>query len=405
MTERALDGIRILDFTRVFAGPFTTQLLGDLGAEVIKIEPPEGDEVRTYMVRDPGDTSAAFLAFNRNKRSVSLDIKTAHGREAIRRLVLESDVLVENFRPGVMERLGIGPDDVLPENPALIYCRISGFGRGGRFAGKAANDIVVQAFSGLMSVLGHEGDDPVRSPAAVADLSAGLYATVGILAALNQRHTTGRGQVIETTLHGSLVAMMSHVFAEYWETGVEPRKIGSRVYYGSPNQAFPTSDGFVVIAAISDRNWARCCEALGAAQLARDPRFVSQELRDRNREALVDEVSRLTSALTSSDCIDSLESFGVSCAPVRGVAEVASDGLLEDLDCVMQIDVGGRTSSVIGSPVRLAESPTPASGTLPGIGDHTAEVLRSVGFEPAEVDSVLTHNREVLAESIEKRSP
>jgi len=388
-----LRGMRVVDFTHIFAGPFATQILGDLGAEVIKIERPDGGDASRYYGLEGDDTSLSgpFLALNRNKRSVAVDLSTDEGRALARELILSADIVVENFRAGVMQRWGLDYETLAEERPGLIYCAISGFGRTGALASKAANDLIMQAYSGLLSFTGEPGRPPVRCGTAISDFSAGLFAVAGILAATVERSTTGRGQLVETSLLEAQVGMMGYFFAEYWLQGIVPQPMGTSNRLGMPNQAFETSDGYVVITAANDRMWQRCCAGLGEPDLAFEPRFATLAGRYAHRAEVEAALNSLTTQLTTAECVERLEVQGVSCAPIRTVAEVASDAQLEHLGAFIDVPAGSDgTARVIGSPVHLSSTPAGLHRGVPDLGQDTRSVLEELGFEPDRIDHLIT---------------
>lgn len=387
-----LENVRVIDLSRVFAGPFATQILADLGADIIKVEQPgTGDVSRTYGVGDSASSiSASFAALNHGKRSIAIDLKADDGRAVARRLMDTADVVIENFRADVMDRLGLSYSTLSVENPGLIYCGISGFGRVGDLRNKAANDLIVQAYGGLLSITGEPDGPPVRCGTAIADLSAGLYAAVGILGALYQREITGLGQEIHTSLLESQMGMMGYLFADYWINGIVAGPMGTANRLGLPNQAFPTADGWVAIAATSEIMWERCCRGLGAPELATDPRFSSLPERYANREALIDAVSNLTKGRSTSECVRALENEGVSCAPINDVADVANDSQVKELGLAQDITLpDGTKSKVIGNPLRFSKATQPSNEEVPSMGRHSSEILQELGFDREERSRML----------------
>ena len=386
-----LDGLVVVDFSRIVSGPFATQILGDLGADVIKVERLDtGDEVRSYGVDDvermPG---ATFLAMNRNKRSICLDVRTPRGREVARRLLVACDIALHNFRVGVMERLGLGYHEVAAENARLIYCSISGFGTVGPLRESPANDLAIQAHTGLLSITGTPSGEPVRNPTPVSDMTAGLYAVIGILAALNHRHQTGVGQHVETNMYEGQLNMLNYMFIDYWVNGVVPRKMGTGNRMGLPNQAFPTSDGWICLVAASEPIWARCCDALGVPDLATDPRFRSLKDRYANREALERELSKVTSRFTTAECLDRLHTARVASAPVNTLPEVSVDAQFKALSGaggVVTMPVGSLGDvPLIMSPLHMSATGVSARLPPPQLGEHTDEVLAALGYSVEEV--------------------
>ena len=388
MSGGVLSGIRVVDFTHIFAGPLATEILGDLGADVIKVERVDGgDAARLYGLTDPTDASGAFVALNRNKRGLAVDLGQEEGRRIVKQLIDGADVVVENFRPGVMEKLGLGYEELAIDNPRLVYCAISGFGREGAMATKAANDLIIQAYSGLMSFTGEPGRPPVRAGTALSDFSGGLYAALGILAALLHRGVSGRGQRVETSLLESQLSLLNYFFADYWLHGIVPMPMGTGNRLGMPNQAFPTADGYVVITAANDRMYARCCEGLGLAELIDDPRFATLADRYANREELVELLSESTRAHTTEEVVLRLEERGVSCGPINTVADVAADPRIEELGIVTEVAVQGRgEATVIGSPLHLSETPVSFREPVPALGGSTAEILGELGYTVAQIE-------------------
>lgn len=387
----ALDGLRVADFTRVFSGPYATSILADLGAEVIKVERADGgDEARDYGIRpDPGVPGPPFVAMNRTKKSVALDLKDPDGLRAARDLIGTAGVVVENFRPGVMDRLGLGYDALSAADPALVYCSISGFGHTGPLAGRAANDLSIQALSGLLSMTGEPGRPPVRTPAPVGDLMAGVFAAVGILAALAERNRSGRGQHVRTSMLEAQVSTLNYFFTDYWMHGTVPEPMGTGNRLGLPNQAFATTDGWVCVTASNERAWRRLCAALDIGAYAEDPRFATLRDRYRNRAVLVRLLADAIAPLSTEQCVRRLDDAGVSNSPVRDLAEAAAEPQLEAVGAVDTVDVDGAGPvRVVRSPLHLSASPAVPSAPPPRLGAHTRELLTALGY-PAERASEL----------------
>jgi crotonobetainyl-CoA:carnitine CoA-transferase CaiB-like acyl-CoA transferase len=385
-----LAGLRVVDFTHIFAGPLATEILGDLGADVIKIERTDGgDAARLYGLTDPEQLSGAFVALNRNKRSLAIDLGQEDGRRIVKELIDGADVVVENFRPGVMEKLGLDYEALAADNPRLVYCAISGFGREGGLATKAANDLIIQAYSGLMSFTGEPGRPPVRAGTALSDFSGGLYAALGILAALLHRGVSGRGQRVETSLLESQLSLLNYFFADYWLHGIIPGPMGTGNRLGMPNQAFPTADGYVVITAANDRMYERCCQGLGVPELAQDPRFSTLANRYLNRDELVELLSARTRTQTTAEVVRDLEALGVSCGPINNVAQAASSPAVSALGIVTEVPVQGRgPATVIGSPLHLSETPVTVREPVPLIGGSTEMILAELGYSPDQIDAL-----------------
>ncbi|WP_431795839.1 CaiB/BaiF CoA transferase family protein [Microbacterium enclense] len=381
-TRAALRGIRVLDLTQVMSGPFCTMVLADLGADVIKIENPEkGDQTRAswgYSVI--GDDSRAFLSLNRNKRSVGLDLKDAAGLDAFFALVRTADVVIENFRPGVAARLGIDYASVRAVNPRIIYASISGFGQTGPYSQFPGYDLIAQAMTGVMSVMGEEGGAPMKSAIPIADLGAGMFCTIGILGAVIARGDEGEGQYLETSLFESALAMSVWESTEYWSTGEPPKPLGSANRMSAPYQALRTSDGYLTIGANNEKLWRLLCGALAADDLVADPRFEDNNRRLDNREELAVELERRLAGRTTDDWVDMLLAAGVPAGPIRDYRQVlAEDPHVSAREMVTSFDhpIEGLTK-VLASPLKLSGTPVQVRTPPPLLGQHTDEVLDEV---------------------------
>ena len=381
----ALSGIRVLDLTRVIAGPLATQILGDLGADVAKVERPyEGDDVRRTgppwaRQAAPGaePVSTYFLAVNRNKRSLAIDFTAPAGAELVRRLALTADVLMENFRPGSLDRYGLGAAAIRAANPRLIYCSVSGFGQTGPYASRSGYDYLAQAMSGVMGVNGPAGGEPTRLGIPIADICAGHYAAMGVLAALNHRAATGFGQVVDISLFESQIAVLLNAFSGWFNGGVELGRTGNEHPSAAPYGVFDVDDGQILIATFSDREFVRLADALGHPEWNADPRFATNGARVANRDALRTAMDAVLKGGSRADWIARLTEATVSCGPINGVNDLASDpqvsfrgGIVE-----MQHPVTGAIKSAV-SPLRLSETPPSYRSPPPEVGDHTDEVLR-----------------------------
>ncbi len=370
-----LEGVRVIDFSRVLAGPLCTMILGDLGADVVKVERPgEGDDTRHWGPPFVGEDAAYFLSLNRNKRSVALDLSTAEGAQAARRLVLSGDVVIENFRPGLMVRFGLDYETLAAEKPGLVYCSLTAFGDGGESESRPGYDIIVQGLSGLMSVTGERGGGPVKVGVALLDVITGLYAAIGVLAALRGREETGRGRRVTVALFDASVAALVNQAANYLLGGVVPGPMGTEHPNIVPYQVFESTDRPFVVAAGNDRLFERICEVVDRPELAADPRFATNEARVMNREVLVPLLAEIFRTRPAADWLASLEAKAVPCAPVRRLDEVFDSP--EGRAMVQEVEDPARGL------LRLVADPIKLSGLLAGVrlppprlGEHTDEVL------------------------------
>jgi CoA:oxalate CoA-transferase len=387
---RPLEGIRVLDLTWVLAGPFSSMILADLGADVVKVErPPFGDISRTTGPYQNG-WSGYFFSINRGKRSIAIDLRTVEGRELFLRLVEHADIVMENFTPGTMARLGLGYDVISARNPRVIMASVSGFGQDGPYSERPALDIVVQAMGGMLSITGEPGGGPVRPGASYGDLTAGLFSTVGILAALHERETSGKGQAVDISMLDCQVAVMENSIMRYFVTGEVPGPLGTRHPSATPFQAFPTADGHIVIAlAFGEENqWNLMCAMLGVPELIDDERFETGPKRTRNHAALEPVLNEAFRKRTTAEWYADFLDAGIPCGPVNSVEDVANDpqvahrGMLRD---VTHPRAG--TIRIPNTPLRLSRSETGIAGPPPDMGEHTAGVLGEwLGMTTDEVE-------------------
>jgi len=390
-TQGPLAGLKVIDLSQIMAGPTCSMLLADMGADVIKVEKlPGGDDSRRMVPPTVAEESAAFLIMNRNKRGIAVDLKTAAGRTVLSRLLQDADVLIENYRRGTMERMGFGYDALHALNPRLIYCSISGFGRTGPYADRGGFDLVAQGMSGLMSITGEgPGFPPMKIGAPVTDITAGILACVGVLAALQSRASTGAGQLVDTSLFEAGILFTYWQSAICFATGHAPGPMGTAHPLNAPYQAFPASDGWITVGAANQANWLRLLEALEAPELANDPRFATNADRMRNLPALQATLTPLFKVRTSADWLRRLEEAGVPAGPVLDIAQMHADpqALAREMIVETTHPVAGRVPS-LGLPIKFSETPGAVRRAAPVLGQHTREVLRELGFSDAEADEM-----------------
>jgi len=376
-----LGGLRVLEFGQIAAGPFAGSLLADLGADVVKIERPDGgDGMRSWPPLSEGDGGAPFsenfASLNRNKRSLALDWKRAADLETLVALCGKADVLIENYRPGVMARHGLGYEALAERNPGLVYCSISGFGQDGPYAAFGAFDVTVQAISGLMSVTGEEGRPPVKCGVPVGDFCAGLYAGYAILAALLRRQASGTGGYIDCSMMASLIGVAALQTSEFFGTGQTPKRLGSAHPRNAPYQAFRARDDYFVIAAGNTKLWGEVCEAVGAPELEADPRFETQQLRAQNQAALAAHLQERFSARPASEWLAEFRRRGVPCAPISTYPEVLSGPQVTFLDLVRDLALpNGVTTRTTAFPVRISEFAFEIYRPPPDLGADTEDVV------------------------------
>jgi crotonobetainyl-CoA:carnitine CoA-transferase CaiB-like acyl-CoA transferase len=382
-----LAGLRVLDLTRALSGPFATMILGDLGADVIKVEDIwHGDDTRRWGPPFQGDDAAYFLSVNRNKRGLSVNMKAPAGRDIVQRLAAASDILVENFRPGTAARLGVGYAELARDNPGLIYASISGYGQTGPSADLPGYDAVAQAVSGIMSVTGEPDGQPVRSGTSSADVGAGMWAVIGIMAALHARETSGQGQLVDISLVDGQIAWLTYVAGKYFATGVTPGRHGSAHESLTPYQVFPTADAPLMVAVGSDGLWRRFTSATGLDELADDPRYATNPDRVRNRDTLIPLITETLAAQGCAEWTDLLNAAGVPAGPVNTVPAALAQPQVAAREMVVEVEhpVAG-TLKMLGSPLKLSAQPTSIRRPPPVLGEHTDEILAEAGYTAAQV--------------------
>ena len=375
-----LTGVRVLDLTRVLSGPFCTALLGDLGADVIKVEAPEGDSVRRQgAIRD--GLSWYFAQFNRNKRSIRLDLRKPEGREILTRLIRQSDVLVENFRPGVLARLGFGEARLRELRPSLVTCSINGFGGTGPYRDRPAFDFIAQAMSGFMSVNGRPEDPPLRSGLPISDLVAGLYAALTVTASVLRARQTGLGQQTEVSLTNGLVSLLAYIATNYFATGEAPARSGNDHPIAAPYGLFPTRDGQIALAPPDDEFFGRLMDALGEPALKTDPLYATQPARLVNRARINAIVGGRLAAHPTAHWVTVLNAAGVPCGPVNTIQDVFDDPQVLAQEMVMDVPHPCHgTVRMLGFPMKLSETPCQVRRPAPELGEHADEILTELGY-------------------------
>lgn len=397
MFPKALQNIRVLDLTHVLAGPFCTMILADLGAEVIKVEPPGGDDSREFgpFVKEEdgiGIQSGYFISINRNKKSICLNLKTPEGKMILEELVRISDVVVENFRPGTMAKLGYSYEILKKIRPDIIYCAISGFGHDApeEYRGKPAYDLVAQAYSGLMSITGPEGGEPCRVGTSIGDIIAGHEAAISILAALIYREKTGKGQYIDISMVDSLIYVLENAVARYTVTGEIPKPLGTAHPTITPFQAFKTKDDWIVIPIGNDNLWMRFCEAIGRPELMDDPRFKTNALRTQNKKELIPIIQEVISQKSAIEWFEIFEKYKLPYSPVNTIDKIVEDKIVKHRKMIVEVKqprVGNLR--IIGSPFYMSETPGEVRAPAPLLGEHTTEILtRLLGYSEEDVKAL-----------------
>ncbi len=388
-----LEDIRVLDLSRALAGPFCTMMLGDLGADVIKVERPDGgDDSRGWgppfvgkpYGPYPGE-SAYFIAANRNKRSVTVNLKSAEGQEIVRWLASASDVLVENFRTGALARVGLGYDELRALNPRLVYCSVSGYGRTGPYADRPGYDFIIQAEGGLMGIIGPEDGPPYRVGVPIIDITAGMFAATAILAALRARDQTGKGQLVDVSLLDTVAALLTNVASNYLVGGMEPRRLGNAHPNIAPYEAFRARDRWFALAAANERQWATLCDVLGRPELKDDPRFITNVERVANRPALLEVLNEAFAAHDANEWLAELRQAGLPCGPINTIADVFEHPQAEARGLALESEhASAGPVRFPGFPYKLSRTPAEVRQPPPLLGQHTAQVLTELLGHSAE---------------------
>jgi len=391
MSAGPLAGLKVLELAQIMAGPTCGMLLADLGADVIKVEKmPGGDDTRAMNRPSVNGESAAFMAMNRNKRGIALNLKLPAARDALKRMVGRVDVLTENYRKGTMEKLGLGYDALKALNPALIYCSISGYGRTGPYANKGGFDLVAQGVSGLMAITGEPGRPPIKSGNPICDINGGILAALGIVSAYVHRLKSGEGQLVDTSLYEAGIQQTYWQSAIFFATGQSPGAIGSAHLLSAPYQAFRARDGWLTIGGANQPNWERLARVLGAPEWLADERFRANSDRMKNLDALVPLVNAKLEQRSVREWIELLEAEGVPCGPINSIGDMLADPQTRARDMVVELEhpKAGRTRA-LGLPIKLSATPGAVKRPAPTYGQHTRDVLAEFGFPPAEIEALV----------------
>jgi crotonobetainyl-CoA:carnitine CoA-transferase CaiB-like acyl-CoA transferase len=386
-----LSGLRVIELAQIMAGPTAGMMLADMGAEVIKVEKfPGGDDSRAYREPRVNGVSAPYLILNRNKRGIALNLKHADGLQALLRLIDSADVLIENYRPGTLDKLGLGWDVLHARNPGLILCSVTGYGLQGPMASTGGFDLIAQGFSGLMSITGEPGRPPAKPGNSVADINSGILAATGIIAAYVHRLKTGQGQRVDTSLMEAAMQQTYWHAAIFFATGQSPGQLGSGHVLAAPYQAFQARDGWLNIGGANQANWERICEVLGHPEWRTDARFHDNTARMANLPALVEAINGVMVTRDRADWMAAFEAAGVPAGPVHSIGEALSHPQALARDMVVELDhpVAGKTRA-IGAPIKFSDTPCSVTRHAPSLGEHTREVLAEHGYTEAQIDALI----------------
>lgn len=387
---KPLDGLRVIDLTRVLAGPFSTMLMADMGADVIKIENPKGgDDSRAFGPYKNG-LSAYYMGLNRGKRSVTLNLKEEKGKEILKSLVKDADILVENYKPGTMKKLGLDYETLRKINPGLIYAASSGFGQTGPYSSRAAYDLIVQGMSGFMSITGFDAEHPVKAGSSIADIFAGTFTAIGVLSALQHRNKTGQGQMVDVAMLDCMVATLENAIATFDCVGKSPEPIGNVHRSIAPFASFPTADGQVNVCAGNDELWRRFCEVVGMSEYARDERFADNKRRVENFGELAGIIAEHTRKKSTAEWTKALDAVKVPCGPIMNMEQVAQDPHVRARNMIVELahPIAGNLL-VPGTAIKFSETPAGIKCPAPGLGEHNKEIFKGLlGLSEAEIDEL-----------------
>lgn len=386
MGKPPLEGIKILDLTQAMAGPMATMLLGDLGADIIKVEPLSGDQTRKWAPPYLNGMSAYFLSANRNKRSIAIDLKTPEGKEIFIQLVKNSDILIENFRPGTMEKMGFSYNELSSIKEDLIYCSLSGYGQTGPGKDWPGYDLTVMANSGLMSINGEPERPPVKFGVPIADITAGLFSDIAILSALYDRKDTGKGQYIDMSMLDANFSVLTHQAFSYFATGKNPQRLGSAHSSIAPYQVFETSDGYIAVTVGTEKLWSKFVDVIGRKDLSENPEFETNVQRVTNRQKLAEELNKTFRNYKLSEIMEKLMQAGIPSAPINTVEDAVKSPQIKAREMVKEIDSPYGKVNIIGTPFKMSRTPGKVRTSAPQLGYNTEEILESIGKSREEID-------------------
>jgi CoA:oxalate CoA-transferase len=387
--SKPLEGISVLDLTRVLAGPFCTMLLCDMGATVVKVERPDGGDDSRSFSPFVGDDSAYFMSINRGKKSITLNLKTVEGKKLLERLIERFDVLVENFRPGVFERLGFPVQRLREINPRLIYTCSSGFGHSGPMSYRTAYDLIIQGLSGMMSITGPDENSPTKVGSSIADIFCGTFACIGILAALHSRNLTGKGQKVDVAMLDSMVSVLENAIARYAATGESPVPIGNRHPSIAPFASFKTLDGIINIAVGNDVLWKKFCKAIGRPEMCDDPKFVNNPARVRNLEELMEILGRELEKRSSDEWLDVFGKLDIPSGKINNIADIFEDEQIRAREMIVEVPHRCGNVKMPGVPIKFSDTPASIAGPAPLLGEHNREVYAGMlGLSDLEMEEL-----------------
>ncbi len=404
-SNSSLSSIKVLDFTQAMAGPMATMSLGDLGADILKIEPLTGDQTRNWAPPYMNKMSSYFLSANRNKKSIAINLKSEEGIEIVKRLIKESDIIVENFRPGTMEKLGLSYNDVKKINNKIIYCSISGYGQTGSSSAYPGYDLTVLAYSGLLSLNAENNRPPIKFGVPIADIVSGLFSDIAILSALHYRDITGNGQYIDMSMLDANFSILTHQALNYLSTGKNPEHLGSAHPSIAPYQVFKTSDGYIAVAAGTEKLWNIFCKAIKRPDLIDNQLFSDNTMRVRNRELLADEINKEFSNFNTGTILNLLQGVGIPASPVNTVEDAINSEEIKQRDMVLNLNSSYGEIKILGTPFKLSLTPGSVRLYPPMLGEHTHEILKKLNYSGEEISELMKEgiiNNDIKSDYVEK---